>query len=113
FEIINSEGNSIYKINIAGKEILKSNPNLRTEAEKLKYLKTEAAFFFDEEHFLIPAVMPDESADENVPDKSFHQELKQTKLPGFYFRDGEESTIYIAWSAGAKQVKIYYKCCKK
>ncbi len=113
FEIFSASGAKLYQAKIPGREILKTNPNLKSEPEKFKYLKKEAEFFFDEEHFMIPAVMPEENADENVPDKSFHQELKNTKLPGFYYRDGEESTVYIAWSSKANQMKIYYRCCKK
>lgn len=111
FEIIAHNGKKIYQVQIPASEILKANPKLKSETDKLNFLKNEVNFFFEEDHFLEPAVMPDEKADKNVPDKNFHNELKESKLTGFNYRTGEESTVYIAWSQKEQKVKVYYKCC--
>lgn len=68
-------------------------------------------FFFDEEHFLEPAVTEDQQPDNNSPDQPFYDELKITHLNGFYYSLGKDKSIYLAWSAKEKKVKIYYQCC--
>lgn len=109
FKIISYKGNEIYSISIPADELLKENEKLKTEADKLAFLKNEVTYFFEEEHFLWPAVMPNEKADKNVPDHAFYEELKQTKLNGFNYRIGKEAKVYIAWSAKDNKVKIYYQ----
>ena len=109
FKIISPQGKEIYQTNIQTDAFLKANDNLKSERDKMKFLSNEIQFFFEEEHFLWPAVMPDEQADKNVPDKAFHNELKQTKLNGFNYRLGTEAKVYIAWSVKENKVKVYYK----
>ena len=75
----------------------------------MKFLKNEVQYFFEEEHFLEPAVMPNEQPDKNVPDKIFYEELKHTQLNGFNYRLAKEAKIYIAWSEKEQKVKVYYK----
>lgn len=109
FKIISYKGEEIYSTSINADNLLKENENLKTEADKLKFLKNEVTYFFDEEHFLWPAVMPNEKADKNVPDKTFYEELKHTQLNGFNYRLGKEAKVYIAWSVKENKVKVYYK----
>jgi len=109
FSIISYKGKEIYKANIKAEDLLKANQNLKTDSEKMKYLNNQVLFFFEEDHFIWPAVMPDEKADENVPDKAFHEELKKTKLNGFNYRLGKEAKIYIAWSEKEQKVKVFYQ----
>lgn len=109
FKIISYKGVEIYKANIKADELLKANEKLKTEADKLKFLKDEVTYFFEEEHFLWPAVIPTEKPDKNVPDKAFYEELKRTQLNGFNYRTGKESKVYIAWSAKNNKVKVYYQ----
>jgi hypothetical protein len=109
FKIISYQGQEIYKASIKADELLKANENLKTESDKLKFLKNEVTYFFDEEHFLWPAVLPAEKPDKNVPDKTFYEELKHTKLNGFNYRLGKEAKVYIAWSAKENKVKVYYQ----
>lgn len=109
FKIISYKGEEIYSTAISGPDLLKGNEKLKTENEKREFLKKEVQYFFEEEHFLWPAVIPSEQPDKNVPDKNFHNELKQTKLNGFNYRIGNESKVYIAWSVKEQKVKVYYK----
>lgn len=111
FRVVNAKGKEIYQAQISGAELLKANQKLKTEADRMQYLKKEVNYFFEEEHFLEPAVMPDEQPDKNVPDTSFYNELKNTGLNGFNFRTGAESKVYIGWSGKEQKVKVYYKCC--
>ncbi|MEJ5996502.1 hypothetical protein WG904_18885 [Pedobacter sp. Du54] len=108
FKIISYKGEEIYHTSINADELLKANENLKTEADKVNFLKNEVAYFFDEEHFLWPAVLPTEKPDKNVPDNVFYEELKHTQLNGFNYRLGREAKVYIAWSAKENKVKIYY-----
>ena len=84
---------------------------MKKESDKIKFLKEEISYFFDDRHFLEPAVTENEQSDKNVPDKNFYNELKQTGLNGFDYRLGKDEKIYIAWSVKDQKVKIYYKCC--
>ncbi len=109
FKIISHEGKEIYNTSIKANELVKENTKLKTEGDKMTFLKKEVQYFFEEEHFLWPAVMPNEQADANVPDKDFYNELKQTQLNGFNYRLGNEAKVYIAWSIKQNKVKVYYK----
>ena len=109
FKIISHQGKKIYQTSIQTDGFLKTNDNLKTERDKMKFLSNEVQYFFEEEHFLWPAVIPSEQADKNVPDKTFHNELKETKLNGFNYRLGTEAKVYIAWSVKENKVKVYYK----
>ncbi|RYG21703.1 MAG: hypothetical protein EOO07_01905 [Chitinophagaceae bacterium] len=108
FRIISYEGKEVYKTNIKADELINGNAKLKTEADKINFLKNEVTYFFDEEHFLWPAVLPTEKPDKNVPDKAFYEELKQTQLNGFNYRLGREAKVYIAWSVKENKVKVYY-----
>lgn len=107
FKIFSYKGEEIYQTSIKVDELL--NENLKTEDDKIKFLKNEVQYFFEEEHFLWPAVMPNEHPDKNVPDKAFYEELKHTKLNGFNYRIGKESKMYIAWSVKENKVKVFYQ----
>jgi len=111
FSIMQHNGQQIYQQKISGAELIKGNTKLKNEAARMNYLRNEVAYFFDEEHLLEPAVMPDEAPDKNVPDKAFYNELKSTGLNGFSFHTGIETTVYIAWSVKTQTVKVFYKCC--
>lgn len=114
FNIVSYKGVEIYKKVIKADELLKSylaSQDLKKETEKVKFLQNEVNFFFDDEHFLVPAVTPEEVPDHNVPDKAFYDELKQTQFNGFDYRLGKDVKIYIAWSEKEQKVKIYYRCC--
>jgi hypothetical protein len=114
FTITNAKGTQIYKEEIKAETLLKSylaSEDLEKEGDKIKFLNEEVNFFFDEEHFLIPAVTPEEKPDNNAPDKAFYDELKQTKLNGFAYSLGKDKQLYIAWSVKEQRVKVYYKCC--
>ena len=109
FKIISFKGEEIYQTSISADSLIKDNVKLKTEQDKMNFLQNEVKYFFEEEHFLWPAVMPEEQPDKNVPDKVFYQELKDTQLNGFNYRTGLESKVYIAWSIKEQKVKIYYK----
>ena len=109
FKIISFNGKEIYQARIGADLLIKDNVKLKTERDKMNFLKNEVKYFFEEEHFLWPAVMPDEKPDKNVPDKAFYQELKDTQLNGFNYRTGLESKVYIAWSVKEQKVKVYYQ----
>lgn len=114
FTITNYKGVQIYKEEITATALLKSylvSEDLKKENDKIKFLNDEVNLFFEEEHFLIPAVTPDEKPDNNTPDLAFYQELKESKLNGFDYSLGKDKQIYIAWSEKEQKVKIYYKCC--
>jgi len=114
FTITNYKGVQIYKEEIKATTLLKSylaSEDLKKENDKIKFLNEEANFFFEEEHFLIPAITPDEKPDHNTPDLAFYNELKQSNLNGFNYSLGKDKQIYIAWSSKEQKVKIYYKCC--
>lgn len=114
FTITNFEGKQIYKEEIKATSLLKSylaSEDLKKENDKIKFLNDETNFFFEEEHFLIPAVTAEENADNNVPDKAFYDELKLTKLNGFAYSLGKDKQVYIAWSVKEQKVKVYYRCC--
>lgn len=114
FSIRNHKGHLLYENQITAKELLKSyesSAKLKNEADKQKMLIEELNAFFDEEHLLEPALMPDDVPDKNVPDIKFYKELKVSGLNGFEYRLGKDSNYYIAWSNTEKKVKIYYKCC--
>lgn len=114
FTIKSFAGKEIYKQEIKAIELLKNylaTAEMKKESDKMNFLKEEVAYFFEEQHFLTPAVMPDEQPDKNVPDPEFYHELKQSGLNGFDYRLGKDHNIYIAWSAKEQKVKVYYKCC--
>lgn len=115
FTITSFNGEKIYDKELKAADLLKNflaSAALKKEDDKVKFLEDEVNSFFDEEHFLVPAVMPDEQPDENVPDKTFYEELKQSGLNGFDYSTGKEDKVYIAWSKSEKKVKVYYSCCQ-
>ncbi len=114
FTIKSAVGKEIYRQEIKTSELLKNyiaTADMKKESDKMKFLKEEIAYFFEEHHFLEPAVTPDEQPDKNVPDKAFYNELKQNGLNGFDYRLGKDHNVYIAWSTKEQKVKVYYKCC--
>jgi hypothetical protein len=114
FTITPKNGEHVYKKEIEARELIKSYlapAEAKNEDKKIKFLTNEVNFFFDEEHILIPAVTEQEKPDKNTSDKVFYEELKASKLNGFSYRIGNDTNIYIGWSAKDKKVKIYYKCC--
>jgi hypothetical protein len=114
FKIINHEGKEIYNAKIKGTDVIAdTDPNLDLTKEKtqIAFLKTITDEFFGDDDFLEPAVMPDDVADNNVPDKAFYEQLKKTGLNGFKYRIGKEKNFYIAWDDLNKKVKVYYSCC--
>lgn len=114
FTIKKFDGKEIYNTELKGTDLLGStdpNVDLSKEKDQIIFLKTIADNFFAEDNFLEPAVMPDDKADQYVPDKTHYEELKVSELNGFKYRLGKENNIYIAWSEKEKKVKIYYNCC--
>ncbi|TDG35927.1 hypothetical protein EZJ43_11280 [Pedobacter changchengzhani] len=114
FTITTDKGLEIYNTKIKGTELLGStdpNVDLRKEKDQIIFIKTIASEFFGEDDFLEPAVMPEDKADNYVPDKAFYEALKKSGLNGFKYRLGKENNIYIAWSEKEQKVKIYYNCC--
>lgn len=114
FTIKNTEGKEIYSTKIKGTELLGStdpNVDLSKEKDQIIFVKTIASDFFSDDNFLEPAVMPEDKADNYVPDKILYEELKKSGLNGFKYRLGKENNIYIAWSEKEQKVKIYYNCC--
>lgn len=114
FTIKSFKGDEIYRQEIKTSDLLKNylaTADMKKESDKMKFLKEEIAYFFEEHHFLEPAVTADEQPDKNVPDKAFHNELKQSGLNGFDYRLGKDHNVYIAWSPKEQKVKVYYKCC--
>ena len=115
FTIKNAKGLEIYNTKLKGTDLLdNTDPNidLSKEKDQVIFLKTIADNFFAEDNFLEPAVMPEDKADNYVPDKALYEELKKTGLNGFKYRLGKENNLYIAWSGKEKKVKIYYNCCE-
>ena len=114
FTIVNFDGVQIYKEEVKATQLLKSylaSEDLKKESDKIRFLNDQVNLFFDEEHFLEPAVTTNQEPDNNTPDKAFYEELKQSQLNGFYYSLGKDTSIYIAWSAKEQKVKIYYQCC--
>ena len=114
FTITTQEGEQVYKKEIMAEELFNSylpKADFKNEDKKIKFLTNEINFFFEEEHYLIPAITEQEKHNNNFPDKSFYEELKASQLNGFSYRVGKDINIYIAWSAKDKKVKIYYRCC--
>lgn len=114
FTIRSFNNKEIYRQEIKANELLKNylaTADMKKESDKIKFLKEELAYFFEDHHFLVPAVTTEEQPDQNVPDQSFYNELKKTGLNGFDYRLGKDHNVYIAWSVKEQKVKIYYKCC--
>ena len=114
FTIKSFEGKEIYRQEIKTSELLKNylaTADMTKESDKIKFLKEEISYFFEDHHFLEPAVTADEQHDRIVPDQAFYHELKQNGLNGFDYRLGKDQNVYIAWSEKEKKVKVYYKCC--
>ncbi|MGM9475573.1 hypothetical protein ACS5PU_04045 [Pedobacter sp. GSP4] len=114
FTIKKADGQEIYNTKIKGTELLGStdpNVDLSKEKDQIIFLKTIADDFFSDDNFLEPAVMPEDKADNYVPDKALYEELKKSGLNGFKYRLGKENNLYIAWSEKEQKVKIYYNCC--
>ncbi|WP_421943884.1 hypothetical protein [Pedobacter sp.] len=114
FTIKNGEGLEIFSEDLKGTDLVQNtdpNIDLSKEKDQVIYLKTIANDFFAEDNFLEPAVMPDDKADNNTPDKALYEDLKKSALNGFKYRLGKDSNLYIAWSEKDKKVKVYYKCC--
>ncbi len=109
FKIISYQGKEIYQTKIETDGFIKDNVKLKSEEDKMKFLTEKVQYFFEDEHFLWPAVMPNELADQHVPDKAFHNELKQSQLNGFNYYTGTETKLYIAWSVKENKVKVYYR----
>lgn len=114
FTITSYKGLKIYEKEIKAEELLKNYINsadIKNEHKKIMFLTDEVNYFFDEEHFIVPAVISSENPDKNVPEKAFFEELKQSQLNGFSYRLSKDVSIYLAWSEREQKVKIYYKCC--
>jgi len=114
FTIKNTDGVEIFSEDLKGTDLVQNtdpNIDLSKEKDQVIYLKTIANDFFAEDNFLEPAVMPDDKADNNTPDKALYEDLKKSGLNGFKYRLGKDSNLYIAWSEKDKKVKVYYKCC--
>ncbi len=114
FTITNFDGKQIYKEEIKANQLLKNHlagEDLIKESEKIIFLNEQLNGFFNEEHFLEPAVTEEQEPDINTPDKLFYDELKKTRLNGFYYSFAKDKSIYIAWSSEDKKVKVYYRCC--
>lgn len=114
FSIISHEGKEIYKQEFKAAQILESykgNVDLKKEASQIKFMHDELDLFLDEENFLEPAITETEEPDKNATDLAFYQELKQSGFNGFKYRLGKARQVYIAWSAKAGKVKVYYQCC--
>ena len=114
FTITSFENKQIFKQKINVKKLLNSylgSQDLNEEIEKQKFIKQEIDSFLNDDNFLEPAITENEKPDKYAPDLAFYNELKQTKLNGFFYRLGKETKIYIAWSVNQHKVKIYYKCC--
>ncbi|WP_231490771.1 hypothetical protein [Pedobacter sp. Leaf170] len=114
FTIVSAAGKEIFAENLKGKDLVNNtdpNIDLSKEKDQLIYLKTIANDFFAEDNFLEPAVMPEDKADNNAPDKELYEDLKKSGLNGFKYRLGKETNLYIAWDDKEKKVKVYYKCC--
>lgn len=114
FTITSYKGIEIYRQEIKANELLKNylaTADMKKESDKINFLKEEIAYFFEEHHFLEPAITSDDKPDNNVPDEDFYEELKQSGLNGFEYRIAKDQSIYIGWSASTQQVKVYYQCC--
>lgn len=114
FSIKNAKGTAIYNVKLAGRELVSNtdpNMDLSKEKDQIIFLKTIADDFFSDDNFLEPAVMPEDKADQFVPDKTLYEELKKSGLNGFKYRLSKDKNIYIAWSEKEQKVKIYYSCC--
>ncbi|GGI25730.1 hypothetical protein GCM10008119_19130 [Pedobacter mendelii] len=114
FTIKNADGKEIYNTKLKGTDLVgNTDPNidLSKQKDQIIFLKTITSNFFSDDNFLEPAVMPDDKADNNTPDKALYEELKKSGLNGFKYRLGKEDNLYIAWSEKEQKVKIYYKCC--
>lgn len=114
FTIKSPDGKEIYRQEIKASELLSNyiaTADLKKEDDKLKFLKEEIEYFFDEKHFLEPAVTENENPDKNVPNLDFYNELKHSNFNGFEYRLAKDYNVYIAWSAKEQKVKVYYKCC--
>jgi hypothetical protein len=114
FTIVSYEGKEIYKQEFKAAQILESykgNVDLKKEASQIKFMHDELNLFLDEENFLEPAITEAEEPDKNATDLAFYEELKQSGLNGFKYRLGKARQVYIAWSAKAGKVKVYYQCC--
>ncbi len=114
FTITNAKKEEIYNVKINANTLINSylsTLKLSNEADKINFLNEEINIFFDEENYLVPAVMPNEKQNVNVMDNTFYQELKQTQRNGFAYKLGKDLKIYVAWCAKENKVKIYYKCC--
>lgn len=115
FTITNSKGLVLYKLDIQARDLFnnyKATVDLKKKKAKAEFINTELNRFFDDENFLEPAITENETADSNVPDKAYYEELKSSGLNGFIYRLGPEQKIYIGWSRITNKVKIYYSCCK-
>ncbi|MGY4385618.1 hypothetical protein ACVWYN_002664 [Pedobacter sp. UYP24] len=116
FTITNSKATVIYSLDVNANDLFKNyhaTVDLKREQKKLEFINNELERFLDDENFMEPAVTENETADKNVPDLAFYDELKISSLNGFSYRLGPEQKIYIAWSTKEKKVKVYYNCCKK
>lgn len=115
FTITTPNGEQIYRREITSKALLTNyltKNNSKSEADQIKFLKDQVNYFFDEEHYLVPAITEQEQADKNAPDKTFYVALKKSQLNGFSYLVGNETKEYIGWSPEEKKVKIYYICCQ-
>ncbi len=116
FTITNSKATVIYSLDVNANELFKNyhaTVDLKKEKKRSEFINNELDRFLDDENFMEPAVTENESADKNVPDIDFYNELKISGLNGFAYRLGPEQKIYIGWSAKEEKVKVYYNCCKK
>jgi len=116
FSITSFDGKQIYDVDIKATDLFKNyiaTIDLSKKKNQIEFLKEEVNRFFDDENFMEPAVDEEDKPDENVPDESFFDELKKTKLNGFIYRLGKENKNYVAWSTTESKVKTYYTCCTK
>lgn len=114
FSIQNEQKKVIYNVNIKGLDLLGStdpNLDLRLKEDQITFIKNIAKDFLNEEHFLEPAVMPEQEIDDYTPDPKFFEELRKNGLNGFMYRLGKENKYYIAYSISENKVKVYYNCC--
>jgi hypothetical protein len=115
FSITSFNGQLIYNKDFKAADFIdnyKSSVDLKKKRNQMDFILNEYKQFLDDENFIEPAVTKNENPDENTPDKTFYEELKQSMLNGFKYRTGKETSVYIAWSEKEKKVKPYYNCCK-
>ena len=113
FEIHNSKGERIYPEQFAAIDLINYElPENADPAAWDNFILNRISTFFDEEHFVSPAIHSGMQLDSAYIDIEGWNDIKSNEASiGFYFLLGKEDGRWLAYSKSQQKVVLYFNCC--